>query len=137
MDGKYYIYIIKCSGDRLYTGYTSDPEKRFNEHKTGKRGAKFTRGFIPLSIEAIWEIIGSKGDAMRVEAFIKSLKKMDKIRIIESPVTLVEIISDPFRRLTFGYQKSSLFLCDSSAGFKAFIKHSYLYKNLNSFWRRI
>jgi len=96
MDSIYYIYIIRCSGERLYTGYTSDPEKRFNEHKTGKGGAKFTRGFIPLALEGLWVITGTKGDAMRVEAFIKSFKRINKIRIIEKPSELIEIISERF-----------------------------------------
>jgi len=96
MDEKYYIYIIKCSGDRLYTGYTSDPEKRFREHKTGKRGAKFTRGFTPVSVEGLWHTTGTKGNAMRVEAFIKSFKRIDKIRIIEKPSELIDLISKRF-----------------------------------------
>jgi len=99
MDRLYYIYIIKCSGDRFYTGYTSDPEKRFNEHKTGKRGAKFTRGFRPVSLESLWEITGTKGNAMRVEAYIKSLKKIEKIQLIESPSVLIEISSKLFPQI--------------------------------------
>ena len=99
MDSIYYIYIMKCAGDRLYTGYTSDPEKRFNEHKSGKGGAKFTRGFTPVSIEGLWEITGTKGDAMKIEAFIKSLKKTDKIQLIEKPTSLIELISERFPQI--------------------------------------
>lgn len=89
----YYIYIIRCSGDRLYTGYTSDPIKRFKAHETGKGGAKFTRGFKPAFFEVIWEISGSKGDAMRIEAFIKSRKRPDKLKLIAEPASLNELIS--------------------------------------------
>ncbi len=99
MDSIYYIYIIKCAGDRLYTGYTSDPEKRFKEHKTGKGGAKFTRGFSPLSIEGLWEITGTKGDAMKIEAFIKSLKKANKIQLIVKPSSLIELILERFSQI--------------------------------------
>jgi putative endonuclease len=99
MDSIYYIYIMKCAGDRLYTGYTSDPEKRFHEHKSGKGGAKFTRGFTPVSIEGLWEITGTKGDAMKIEAFIKSLKKADKIQLIEKPSSLVELVSERFPQI--------------------------------------
>jgi putative endonuclease len=99
MDSIYYIYIMKCAGDRLYTGYTSDPEKRFKEHKSGKGGAKFTRGFTPVSIEGLWEITGTKGDAMKIEAFIKSLKKADKIQLIEKPTSLIELISERFPQI--------------------------------------
>jgi len=99
MDSIYYIYIMKCAGDRLYTGYTSDPKKRFNEHRSGKGGAKFTRGFTPVSIEGLWEITGTKGDAMKIEAFIKSMKKADKIQIIEQPASLIGLISERFTQI--------------------------------------
>lgn len=99
MESRYYIYIMRCSGDRLYTGYTSDPVKRFNEHSTGKGGAKFTRGFRPVSFEGIWEVTGTKGDAMKIEAFIKSLKRTDKLKIIEEPSALIEIISERFPQI--------------------------------------
>ncbi|HOP29470.1 MAG TPA: GIY-YIG nuclease family protein [Spirochaetota bacterium] len=99
MDSIYYIYIMKCAGDRLYTGYTSDPKKRFNEHRSGKGGAKFTRGFTPVSIEGLWEITGTKGDAMKIEAFIKSMKKADKIQLIEKPSSLLDLISERFTRI--------------------------------------
>jgi len=90
---------MKCAGDRLYTGYTSDPKKRFNEHRSGKGGAKFTRGFTPVSIEGLWEITGTKGDAMKIEAFIKSMKKADKIQLIEKPSSLLDLISERFTRI--------------------------------------
>ncbi len=95
----YYIYIIRCSGDRLYAGYTSDPLKRFNEHKTGKGGAKFTRGFKPVSFEVIWEISGSKGDAMRVESFIKSRKRSEKLKLIAEPVTLHDLLNEVYPQI--------------------------------------
>ncbi len=90
---------MKCAGDRLYTGYTSDPKKRFNEHRSGKGGAKFTRGFTPVSIEGLWEITGTKGDAMKIEAFIKSMKKAEKIQLIEKPSSLLDLISERFTRI--------------------------------------
>jgi len=95
MGDVFYIYILSCSGGRLYTGYTSDPAKRFKEHKTGKRGAKFTRGFAPVSFEGLWEVKGSKGDAMRIESFIKSLSRADKIGLIDEPDSLRNILSEP------------------------------------------
>lgn len=90
MSKDYYVYIIECSSGRLYTGYTVDIEKRFNKHVSGKGGAKFTRAFKPRSIEASWKITGERGDAMRVEAFIKSLHRKEKLGITENPETLIE-----------------------------------------------
>lgn len=86
----YYVYIIECSNGRLYTGYTVDIEKRFKKHVSGKGGAKFTRAFKPRSIEASWKITGERGDAMHIEAFIKSLHKKEKLSIAKNPETLIE-----------------------------------------------
>lgn len=94
MNNKYFVYIIRCSGDRLYTGYTTDPVKRFNEHKSGRGGAKFTRGFKPVSFERVWEVSGTKGDAMKIEAFIKSLNRTDKTALIAEPLMLKKMISE-------------------------------------------
>jgi putative endonuclease len=81
----YYVYIIECSSGRLYTGYTVDIEKRFKNHLTGKGGAKFTRAFKPQSIEASWKITGKRGDAMHVEAYIKSLSRKEKLILTANP----------------------------------------------------
>jgi putative endonuclease len=92
MPKDYYVYIIECSSGRLYTGYTVDIEKRFNKHISGKGGAKFTRAFKPRSIEAAWKITGERGDAMHVEAFIKSLTRKEKLGITADPESLIELL---------------------------------------------
>lgn len=86
----YYVYIIECINGNLYTGYTVDIEKRFNKHVSGKGGAKFTKAFKPQSIAASWEITGGRGDAMHVEAFIKSLNRKEKLLISGNPESLIE-----------------------------------------------
>ena len=84
------MYIIECSNGSLYTGYTVDIEKRFNKHVAGKGGAKFTRAFKPRKVEASWKITGERGDAMHVEAYIKSLNRKEKLLITENPESLIE-----------------------------------------------
>ena len=84
----YYVYVIECSSGRFYTGYTVDLMKRFEQHLTSKNGAKFTKSFRPEKIIASWKITGSRGDAMKVEAFIKSLPKREKIVITGNPEIL-------------------------------------------------
>ena len=88
MPACYYVYILKCTDGRFYTGYTVDLIKRFSEHTGSRKGAKFTRSFKPVKIIASWEIAGKRGDAMKVEAFIKSLPKAEKILITENPELL-------------------------------------------------
>ncbi len=77
----YYTYILRCSGDRLYTGVTDDPDRRFSEHSGGARGAKFTRAFRPESVAALWET-DSRSLAQKLEARIKKLKRGQKDRLI-------------------------------------------------------
>ncbi|MCF6768431.1 GIY-YIG nuclease family protein [Thiotrichales bacterium 19S11-10] len=48
---KYYVYILECREGRLYTGYTTDLDRRFKEHCSGI-ASKFTRSFPPEKITA-------------------------------------------------------------------------------------
>ena len=93
MTKKYYIYILECTNGRLYTGCTVDIKKRFNEHLSGKGGAKFTRAFKPKQISMLWKLIeGSRGEALRIEAYIKSLNREGKLAITNNPKLLVDHI---------------------------------------------
>ena len=47
---KAYVYIVRCADGSLYTGYTTDPERRLSEHNTKGRGAKYTRSRQPVSL---------------------------------------------------------------------------------------
>lgn len=44
-----YVYILSCSDNTLYTGWTNDLERRINVHSSGK-GAKYTRGRLPVKL---------------------------------------------------------------------------------------
>lgn len=80
----YWVYILLCSNDSYYTGYTDNLEKRYQDHSSGK-GSKYTRSFKPLSIAQSWEIKGNKTQALRIERFIKSLSKPQKEELIKNP----------------------------------------------------
>lgn len=92
----YFVYILECRDGKYYTGYTSDIDKRIKQHFSGKGGAKFTRGFPPLKLLASWQVNGTKGEAMRVEAFIKSNTRDDKKRLIAEPSILAGMIADKY-----------------------------------------
>ena len=49
MESTWYLYILRCRDGTLYTGITTDVEKRFEAHCSGK-GAKYTRGRGPLEL---------------------------------------------------------------------------------------
>lgn len=75
------VYIILCSDGSLYTGISTDVERRFRQHLNGK-GAKFFRGRRPLHI-AYRENHYSHADACRREMAIKKLQRSEKWALIE------------------------------------------------------
>ncbi|MBR0426355.1 MAG: GIY-YIG nuclease family protein [Clostridia bacterium] len=77
-----FVYILRCKGDTLYTGFTPDLARRYREH-CQKKGAKYTRSHPPCGIAAAWEVEG-KSDALRLEYRIKTLSRAEKDRLIES-----------------------------------------------------
>lgn len=74
------LYILRCGDGSLYTGITTDVEKRLEAHQSGK-GAKYTRGRGPL-IVAYQEICESHSNALKREWEIKSLSRIQKEALI-------------------------------------------------------
>ena len=72
----HFVYMLRCAGDRIYTGYAVDVEARFELHKTGK-GAKFTKAFPPQCILRKFEL-NTHEEALRLEARIKMLSREQK-----------------------------------------------------------
>lgn len=92
----YYIYIIRCENNYLYTGITTDIQRRFNEHQTDKkRGAKFTRINPPLKIEIVWKT-NNRSTATKLEYAIKSLSKQTKEDLISKKKTIYSIWGEKF-----------------------------------------
>ena len=85
----YWVYILYCENNTYYTGYTTDLEKRYQSHLTGKGRCKYTRSFKPINIAQSWEINGSKALAMQIERQIKKLSRAEKEVIIACPETLL------------------------------------------------
>lgn len=78
MDGTWYLYILRCGDGTLYTGITTDVEKRLEQHRSGK-GAKYTRGRGPLEL-VYQEECGSHSNALKRELEIKKLSRAEKLR---------------------------------------------------------
>lgn len=75
-------YILKCSDNSLYTGWTNDIKHRLKMHNEGK-GAKYTRGRGP--VELVYpEEFDTKQEAMSKEAKIKRLTRKEKLLLIEN-----------------------------------------------------
>jgi len=73
---KFYVYILRCSDNSLYTGWTTNLKRRLKEHKEGK-GAKYTRGRTPLDL-VYYEIFNSRSEAQKRECEIKNYSKTTK-----------------------------------------------------------
>ena len=71
-----YVYMVRCAGGQLYTGWTNDPASRLHAHKSGK-GAKCTRA-LGAQRFAYLERCTDKSAALRREAALKKLTKAQK-----------------------------------------------------------
>ena len=80
METMWYLYILRCGDGTLYTGITTDVKKRLEAHRSGK-GAKYTRGRNPLEL-VYQEECGSHSDALKREAMIKKLNRVQKEQLI-------------------------------------------------------
>ncbi|HLB58082.1 MAG TPA: GIY-YIG nuclease family protein [Gammaproteobacteria bacterium] len=90
-NGSYWIYILKCKNGAYYTGYTHDIVRRYREHVTGTAKCKYTRSFKPVNIAQCWQWSGNKSTAMKIEKFIKKMKRKDKLQLILNPKILSEM----------------------------------------------
>ena len=79
---KWFVYIIRTKLGTLYTGSTNDVERRFVEHVSqGSKAAKYLLGKGPLELVYVKEV-NNRSEACVVEAKIKKLKKIEKIKLI-------------------------------------------------------
>jgi len=76
----HYVYIVECSDGTLYTGYTTDVDRRVGEHNAGE-GAKYTRGRTPVSLAHVEEH-ETRSEAMSREAEIKGMSREEKEDLI-------------------------------------------------------
>jgi putative endonuclease len=75
------VYIIRCDDNTLYTGVTTELERRFQEHLDHPRGAKYFNGRKPL--EVVYSENGhTRSSALQREAAIKKLSRDEKLRLI-------------------------------------------------------
>ncbi|ATX82249.1 putative endonuclease [Mariprofundus ferrinatatus] len=80
-EGGWFLYLVRCSGGQLYTGITTDVDRRFEEHCSGK-GAKFLRGKGPLQL-VFSEKVGNHSDALKAEINIKKMHKSAKELLVQ------------------------------------------------------
>jgi putative endonuclease len=77
----YYIYILRCSDDTLYTGIAKDLDKRLKEHNESDKGAKYTRVRRPVKL-VYAEEAKDRSEASKREYAIKKLNRDKKLQLI-------------------------------------------------------
>lgn len=107
---KAYMYVLECADKTLYTGYTTDLQKRLATHNAGK-GAKYTRYRLPVSL-LYYEVFDSKEAAMSAEALFKNEKQEAR----NWPILLLIKRKEKSLRLII----SMIFLC-----FTVFHRHQF------------
>ncbi|TDR20824.1 GIY-YIG nuclease family protein [Marinicella litoralis] len=88
---QYYLYILLCDHEFLYTGIALDPSERVQQHRKGKpHGAKYTRRFSHLDL--VYQVkIGSRSAAQKFEYHLKKCAKSKKLNIINNQPTKHEL----------------------------------------------
>jgi putative endonuclease len=80
----WFLYIIRCGDNTLYTGITMDVQRRLAEHRgIGGKGAKYLCGRGPLKV--VYKIkAGTRSRALTMEYKVKSMEKKEKEKLIKT-----------------------------------------------------
>lgn len=77
----YYLYILECADETLYTGITVDLERRIKEHNTSKLGAKYTHARRPVKL-VYSKKFKNRSLASKAEYKLKKLTREQKTKLI-------------------------------------------------------
>lgn len=78
---EWWVYIVACSDTSLYTGITTNLDRRISEHNDSKKGAKYTRNRRPVVL-VYSEALTDRSAASKRECEIKKLSRVDKLKLI-------------------------------------------------------
>jgi len=92
-DTNWSLYIIKTRLNTLYTGISTDVDRRFKEHSgDSKKAARYLRGKGPL--ELVWQHpVGSKREALMIESRIKKLNRRQKQGLIDGQMDPISLLN--------------------------------------------
>ena len=79
----WYVYMVRCSDDSLYTGVTTDVERRVGEHNSILKGAKYTKARQPVEL-VYKKRKKNRSYAQKEEAQLKKLSRAEKLLLLES-----------------------------------------------------
>jgi len=81
----YYVYIVKCADNTLYTGITTQLDRRIQEHNSSDRGAKYTRIRRPVELVYNEEYLDRSSASKREYEIKKKMTRKEKLALILSP----------------------------------------------------
>ena len=79
----WYVYILECADKTLYTGVTTELNRREEEHNLSSKGAKYTSIRRPVKLVYFCEK-KNKSEATKEECRIKKLTRKDKLELIKN-----------------------------------------------------
>jgi putative endonuclease len=89
----WYLYLIRCRDSTLYTGISTDVDRRLAQHEGGgNAGSRYLKGRGPLSL-VFQEKLGSKSLALKVERRVKRMSKARKEKLIKAGRYAVRIVN--------------------------------------------
>jgi putative endonuclease len=89
----WFVYMLHCANGALYTGVTTDVQRRMDEHASGgPRSARFTRAFAPVQLVYHCRL-GSKRLAYRVEYRLKRLSREKKAVVVAKNFSKTELLT--------------------------------------------
>ncbi len=100
----YYVYIVQCADDTLYTGITTDVVRRMIEHRLGMvAGAKYTRSHGVVDLLGLW-LVPDRSQASSLECRIKALFRQQKIDLVTHPDHIQPISQEASNRALINVQ---------------------------------
>ena len=91
MERPYFVYLLRCADNSLYTGITTDVKRRFDEHSGKPLGAKYTAARTPVRMERVWSCDG-RSAASKLEARIKQLSHAQKESLVSDGAQLEPLL---------------------------------------------
>ena len=82
----WFLYVVRCGDDSLYTGITTDVGRRVEEHNAGPKGARYTRARRPVKLAQSWTFADRSG-AGKAEYAFKALTRRQKMAVMAGRVT--------------------------------------------------
>ncbi len=87
----WYLYLVQTTAGTLYTGISTDPQRRLLEHQSGKRGARSLRGKGKLSL--VWQhAVADRSQALKLEYRLKQQPRERKLKLVQGQWQITSLL---------------------------------------------